>query len=377
MGRTVSDGMEDQEKTGWFHCGRCGALFSAELGTGVPECCSECGKDPVVDQSEIAFVQAAGSPGAKLLAGQGEGTNSSGGRHGGEPKRKKERNGLVVFVGIWVVILITLAGAVKYFRGSNEDSEELGFGIVSDKQRLVNDEFHECKRKVVEFLEAGAPERRAEHVINSVDSLRRMSRWQQDITFSVDGGDPEHSIFEVIETPKGKAIESVWALSGNRQAEAVFFEEDKGEWKIDWANLVRYSDQDWSLFLLGTEEEEGEFRLLARRRSEDSSGEGKVASVVLISPRVGSPGELGASSPEVVVDPESRIGRVLSEAFARRDAGEGVYGSMASKMDPKGMIRLRVRVLREEAKKGEERSFVIRDILACHWYDFDDLGLNE
>ena len=327
-----------------------------------------------MDPSEIAFVQASGGARSKSSVRQREGGSGDGGRSRGGSRRKKESNGLAVFVGIWVVILVVLAGAVKFFQGSGQGGQELGFGIASDEQQIIAGELNECKRKVVEFLEAGAPERRVEYVINPVDTLTRMSAWQQDITFSASEENPDYSIANVIETPKGKAIETVWALTGNRQVEAVFFEDGEGEWKIDWANMVRYSELDWSLFLLGTDEEEGEFRLLARPRSEVSSGEGTIASVVLIGPRTGLAGELGASSPEVVVDPNSRIGRVLSEAFAKRDAGEGIYGSQASRLDPKGMIRLRARVMREA---GSERSFVIREILACHWYDFDDLGLEK
>jgi len=138
--------------------------------------------------------------------------------------------------------------------------------------------------------------------------------------------------------------------------------------------MVRYSSQDWSLFLAGNGNDEGEFRLLARRRSEDHSGKGRVGSVVLISPRSGVLGEVGLSSPEVKLDPDSRIGRLLSRAFAKRDAEEGIYGSSAFRYDPKGMIRVRVRVLREG---DAERTFAIREILACHWYGFDDLGLED
>ncbi|MFC7338598.1 hypothetical protein ACFQY0_15490 [Haloferula chungangensis] len=374
----MNDRMEDGQKTGWFHCGRCGSLFAAEVGGEVPDQCPDCGRDPVVGSSEMAFVQAAVSNGAESFAGRTGESHSGSKRSDGNSKRKKERkkerSGLAVFVGIWLVILVVLATAVKYFQDSVDDDEQPELGIVSENDLLVSEELNECKRKVMEFLEAGSPEGRVKYVINPIESLRRMSSWQQEITLTTAEEDLNYSILDVIETPNGKGIETVWELSGNRQVEAVFFEDDKGEWKIDWANMVRFSDHDWALFLLGTEQAEGEFRLLARRRSEDHSGEGKVASVVLVGPRPGTPGELGASSPEVEVDPDSRTARVLSKAFAKLDAGEGIYGSEARSKDPNGMIRLRVRVVREP---GEERSFAIREILACHWYDLDDLGLSE
>jgi hypothetical protein len=291
-----------------------------------------------------------------------------------QKKRKKGRSGLLTFVGIWAILLLLLAGAVKYFQGSEVEGDELGFGIASENQNLLIEELNDCRQKLVWFLEAGAPEIRSGFVVNPVESLRRMAGQQQEILSYVPGDNPSWVISDVIDTPKGKAIETVMEFSGGRKVEATFFADENGEWKIDWANMVRYSDQEWPLFLVGSGEEEGEFRLLARRRSEDRSGMGKVTSVVLIGPRAGSPRDLGAPSPEVAVDSESRIGRILSEAFAKRDAGEGIYGSQSSSLDPNGMIRLRVKVMREE---GSERSFVIREILACHWYDFDDLGLTE
>jgi hypothetical protein len=201
-----------------------------------------------------------------------------------------------------------------------------------------------------------------------------MLRYRHDIPYSDSGVEPPSSLVKVIDTPVGKAIETVWEIERSRKLEAVFFPDETGVWKIDWANMVRYSDHDWSLFLAGSGNDEGEFRLLARRRSEDHSGKGRVGSVVLIAPQPGLLGETGVHSPEVKVDPGSRIGRVLAKAFANRDADEGPYGSEAFRHDPRGMIRLRVRVMREG---DAERSFVIREILACHWYDFDDLGLED
>ena len=366
--------MEDNEQAGWFHCGRCGAFFGAEVGAGVPERCPTCERDPVIEHSEMAFAQAAGGSDSKRsndgvsemfgMASQGR----------GKPKRKKDRNGLALFVGIWVVLLVLLAGAVNYFRGGSEEKDDqLGFKIATNDDSLISEELNECKRKVVGYLRAGVPEHRVEFVMNPAKAARRMSSWQQDVAYSDSEKDPQNSIINVIQTPIGKGIETVWEADGSRNIEAVFFPDKKGEWKIDWANMVRYSDQEWPLFLAGSGSDESEFRLLARRRSEDPSGKGRVGSVVLIAPRPGL-GEVGVPSPEVKVDPDSRIGRALSTAFAKRDAGEGVYGSKASGYDPNGMIRLRVKVLREG---DSERTFVIREILACHWYDFDGLGLDE
>ncbi|MGB6220655.1 hypothetical protein [Haloferula sp.] len=326
-----------------------------------------------MDPSELAFAaQTAGD----LEKEPSEDERSVGRGHGAHRRskegRKRPRSLLGLLVALWLLALIGLVATVKNFSGSDADSEELGFGMMTEDESLINDQYFACKTKVIGFLEGVAPENRAEFVLNSAEALKKMSGRQRKLSYPSSETEPSESILQVIETPRGKAIESVWEFDGGKKVEAVFFEDEQGEWKIDWENMVRYSDQDWAVFLAGGGSDEGEFRLLARRRAVEDSG--KIASIVLIGPQVGAPGELGASSPEVPVDPDSRLGRVLAAAFAKRDAEEGIYGSQAFTMDPKGMIRLRVRMLREE---DGERGFVIREILACHWYDFDDLGLER
>ena len=106
MDRAVNDLMEDGQKTGWFHCGRCGSFFGAEVGGGVPESCPECGRDPVVSSSEMAFVQATENSGAESSLSPRKEGRSEVNRSDGGKKRKKERSGLMVFVGIWLVILV-------------------------------------------------------------------------------------------------------------------------------------------------------------------------------------------------------------------------------------------------------------------------------
>lgn len=365
--------MKDDQKGGWFHCGRCGNLFADEVGAAAPEQCPECGRDPVVDQAELAFATHALADSEKESS---DDVRSPDREHASQRRskegRKRSRSRLGLFVALWLLALIGLMAAVKIFSSSDADSEELGFGMMTENESLLSNQYYACKTKVIGFLEGVAPENRAEFVLNSAEALKKMAGRQRKLSYRSSEAEPTESVLQVIETPRGKAIESVWEFDGGKKVEAVFFQDEQGEWKIDWENMVRYSDQDWAVFLAGGGSEEGEFRLLARRRSIEDSG--KIASIVLIGPQVGAPGELGASSPEVAVDPDSRIGRVLAAAFAKRDAEEGIYGSQAFTMDPKGMIRLRVEMIREE---DSDRQFVIREILACHWYHFDELGLER
>ncbi|MEM1082754.1 MAG: hypothetical protein AAGI48_01420 [Verrucomicrobiota bacterium] len=272
---------------------------------------------------------------------------------------------------IWVLVLVVLAVAVKFFQGSGDLTEgAIDFG--NQESKLLAENLHLLKDEVEQYFAEGIPERRTEFVLNPGETLRRMVGFEQANQFVSAEEEPERLIAGVIETPRGKGIETVWKIGTSRKVEALFLRDGEGEWKMDWANMVRYSEKNWPLYLGGEGEDLAEFRLLARRRSGDLSG--NVSSVVLLGPRMDHPGEVGASSPEVVVEPDSRVGRALTAAFRKREAGEGVYGSEAFTLDPRGMIRVRLRLLRE----GEsEKSFLIREVVACHWYDFDDLGLED
>jgi hypothetical protein len=365
----MSEESENAGNTGWFHCGKCGGLFAAELEDGAPASCPRCGEDPVPGYSELAFAQASGG-GVLEEASRGPDEDS----HRNSKRRTKEwKGGITHFVLIWAVVLVVLAVAVKFFRGADDKAVEPALNVGGQDDNLLAGNLRQLGGMVEEYLEEGVPEKRARFVLKPDETLRRMVGFEQGNQFVVSDDELEGVLSNVIDTPIGKGIETVWQMGPVRKVEAAFFEDEAEEWRLDWANMVRYSERNWPLFLAGEGANEAEFRLLARRRSQGGNEDGRISSVVLLGPRMDNPAEIGAASPEVLVDPDSRVGRILAAAFAMRDAGEGVYGSRAFELDPRGMIRVRVRLLRE----GEsEKVFAIREVVACHWYDFDDLGLD-
>lgn len=360
---------------GWFHCGRCGGLFQ-----GDPERpCPECGGNPIVDASEFAFVKAGRKSRVPLQERQGSAPVSSRGldhsRSGGRTK------GVAVFVIIWVLFLAGVVGLVAWMRSGDEVREAGDVKSIAEsaeESQFITDAYNDCYLQLLEFLQASSPEARSPFVKEPVETLRLMSR-AADRAPVLDGEEkPRMEFFDQFESPVGPAMQSAWIMPGGERVEVVFVQDEEDEWKIDWQNVTRYSAEPWSLFVSGNGPDEAEFRLLARRRANSTGGKGDVSRLMLLEPRAWDPSKAGLSSPEVRVDPGSDIGQQLKAAFAMRERNEGAYGTRLVEKDPKGMIRVRV-LLRRSAEKDElgEWGFEIKELRACHWMHFDDLGLAE
>lgn len=370
---------------GWFHCGRCGALFEARTGDDEPATCGECGRPAVVAESELAFHRAASEKSSGRRSGS-DGSRRSHGHGDGSPHRRShrgsgaKRNGLMSFAIGWILVLLVIAGIAVFRRGgeATADRGNTDFAVADRNQRLLSGHLPACVARLESFLAAAAPEARITEVMSST-TLGEMTRfYARHPMVVVPTPDYELELAGVLDTPEGPAIEGVWReKSDGRLFEAVFFPEadDPDDWRIDWKAFVRHSPESWRLFLSGGGPDEAEFRLLARRRAADVGLEGTVEKLILAAPVVGDPGRAGLSSPEIEVDPESRNGRILTSAFEERAEGRGAYGSRAQEFDPSQMIRVRLKLIR--SGEGEEVRFEVQDVIACHWLHFDELGLGK
>lgn len=357
---------------GWFHCGRCGNLFRDEPGRACPECKS----DPVVAESEIAFLQAGITASAEERPGSARESGS-----GGDLRKPSTRSkGVAVFVTVWVLFLAGVVGLVRLMRGDDETAEveTSSFADSAERQQFYQTAHSGCYETMMSFLREAAAESRSQHVIDPLDTLPLMARAGNRAPQLGEEEKPRSELFDLFESPEGRAVQSAWILPGDERLEMVFVQDEDEEWRIDWKNLVRFSDEPWSLFLSGNGPSVAEFRLLARRRATSTGGQGDVSRLMLLEPRPWEPGKVGLSSPEIRLDPLSDTGLQLKRAFALREAGKEAFGARLTERDPKGMIRVRV-VLRRSDEKDEhgEWGFTIEKLLACHWLDFDELGLPE
>jgi len=382
---------EDAVESGgrWFHCGHCGHLFEQAAGRPTPVVCRHCGRDPVVDdgrdeeededeeeevrppiEAKLTTLEAASAAPSAGAVGRSSRSSRSSSRRG-----KRRASPLMWVVGGWLVGLVLLVLVIRGLgsRGAGDEvAEEAAEATAS--QRVAKEAYVECQARLVAFLKTRAPEQRVAHVLDPVETLGKVLRFRDEGLTLAGDAVREPLLFRALETPAGSMIESLWLLKDERRLEVAYRPDEDGVWKIDWEHLMRFSSADWALFLAGIGPDEGEFRLLVRRRGGEPKEAGApVTHVVLVAPRVGEPEKFGAQSPAIEVDPESRIGRILNQAFERRREGMGAYGSAAVAEDPLGTVRVRVKVRRG----GDvEREFAIQDIVATHWYGFEDLGLD-
>ena len=232
--------------------------------------------------------------------------------------------------------------------------------------RLIQDEFENCVARLAEFLSAGDIGGQTPHVLRAKEILPEMAAALKYEPILSSNAKLSWLFHQVIHTPAGRAIETMWKDDEDgKQTEAVFFEEE-GEWKIDWHAFTRAGSEPWPLFVSGRGKGGGDFRVLARERIGANGRDPEFIGLVLSTPKPGHPGEAISPSPEIRVPRNSEMGRAIEEAFAARAKNLGAFGSAVVQFDPDEMIRLHVRVTREGE---EERIFKITDLIATHWME--------
>ncbi|MFM2241690.1 MAG: hypothetical protein RLZ97_545 [Verrucomicrobiota bacterium] len=362
----------------WYHCGRCGHVYGGEE----VDLCPACGKSPVVPEAEMAYVMA-GSAANPHPGDRSRGTGKSAetdvdGAGGQRRKKRKKSSGVLWFAVGWMGLLGLVAGGVamvkaKRPKATNEAS--MGIGDSSERVRMLNEAYHECRQRLVDYWSAAAPETRAEHTLNPEQTLRRMVGSGITLTTIKDAEELKLEMIDTIETRDGTAVVSIWNEPDLGRIEAVFRKNEDGEWKLDWEQMTRYSSTSWGLFLSGAGPASGEFRVFARRRTASSGGEGDGSLLVFSGPTGVGAMHSGLQSPEVAIDPRSVMTRKFAAAFEMREQGKGVFGSRFTETDPIGMIRVRVRLSRGEKDDLGKYQLTLDEVMAFHWMEIEDPGI--
>ncbi len=358
----------------WFHCGRCGSLFQAPAGEDEGRLCSKCGFAPATGLLEAAIATPAHVPEARQTGAEGEESVAK--------TRTRKRKGshfmLKLIAGWLIVLLLIIVGARQLWRDAPQTtkpaSTRVEDPVISDLDvKLLEEAGPRCTEAFSGFLNAGTPEERNQFVLDPVNTASRMARFYSlNPLVNIEPKTLRFQDQSVLEVPGSRAIESRWIGEDDKIYDAVFREEN-GEWRLDWDHFSRYSDYPWALFLAGSGAPEGEFRLLARERLAEERKAEQNISVVLYAPRVGRPGESGLQSPEFLVSRNKPEGRLLDAAFKAARKQQALFGSTLPRIDPEGMIRVRVTVKRTEVNL--ERRFEITKVSACHWLSIDDPGV--
>jgi hypothetical protein len=287
---------------------------------------------------------------------------------------------MVKLVAAWMLcLLLIIVVAKRYWGGRSQNPKpfvsqvEVKKVISTEDIILLEKSVPQCSFSFTNFLASGTPEARSQFVINPIDTVALMSRFNSmNPLFSIDPKTLTLRANEVLHLPTGRAIETLWSTADDRVLDAVFMEE-KGDWRLDWAHFIRYSDYPWPLFLAGSGDGHGEFRLLARERLAEERKNSDNISIVLYAPRFGVPNDAGFVSPEFLVSRNSKNGRLLDAAFKLEKSRNRVFDVKMPTIDPEGLARVRVKISR--TGEANERHFELVDVVACHWYSIDAPGV--
>lgn len=349
----------------WFHCSRCGALFRA---SSLPEQrgpCTTCGGDPVaaphtIDESGQVLIR-------RKVRKRRKNPRPEKQRRG---SRKKAR-ALVRLVIIWVLLLCFYAAGVHFIgpqrsRELSGDREGKLNEQSRDDARLIQLAINDCHKRLADFLAANDIAGRSPHVFDPQRVIPEMARAEiYDPIFS--SKEPLTLDFhQVVHTPAGPVIQTMWRQEGGGLIEAVFIKDANGEWKIDWHAFTHAGSTSWSNFLIEEGDSEGTFRLLARERVGATGRDPDYIALVLYAPRFGNPSGMENPSPEIRVARNSLFGQRILGAFGDRTRGIGRFGNRVLTYDPEDMIRLHVRIAR---KSGREASFDILELIATDWME--------
>jgi hypothetical protein len=357
------------DNNSWFHCGRCGALFLSIPGDVENRLCTECGSHPSLglEPPVILPVRQPAQPAAPAE------------REKHTHRRKKSSHFMVKLLLAWMIFIgLIIFGARRLFDQDPSRAERPVTSVTKQKGpteeelAFIREASASCHQTFQNFLSAASPEERNQFVLNPVNTASRMARFlSMNPRTNIDPATLTLESSAVVDLPNGRGLENVWKAGGDR-IDTVFLKEN-GEWRLDWEHFVRYSDFPWSLFLAGSGDPSGEFRLLARERLADERKDADTISMVLYAPRFGSENETGLQSPEFLVKRDSENGRLLEAAFQLERSGERVFGVRTPMVNPEKLIRVRVKVRRIE--ENMKRSFVIDEVIACHWYSVDEPGV--
>lgn len=245
--------------------------------------------------------------------------------------------------------------------------------VPEEDLELLNEAGQKCADVFAFYLGTNAPEKRNQFVQNPVTTASRMARfYTMNPVADLDPSALALKNRSVLHLPDRRAIETQWEATDGRLLDAVFTEQN-GDWKLDWEHHVRYSDIPWALYLAGSGDDVGEFRLLARERLADERKDASDISVVLYAPRFGFSNETGFASPEFLIPRTSENGRKLETAFKLERDGKRPFGVKLPSINPEGLIRVRVKIRR--VVENMERRFELEEVLACHWYSTDAPGM--
>jgi len=245
MGVALESRHVSESSNGLFHCGRCGHFFKARTGTGVIRRCPKCGGDPAlaIDDRRVRKMNAEGEVVRGIApnpeAGEEETAPHQHARHEGRHSRRNHKKTnpamrrLVIFVALWLIVLGVFAVAVvirnnrkaredadRAERYKTERAEQSGpfFQNLNAMDReFIRNAYPKCQETLFGILQNLSPESRSHWVCDPLDTIKKMARFGSTFFSCKPDELPEHEYFGILDTPKGRMVESLWKTPDDRR----------------------------------------------------------------------------------------------------------------------------------------------------------------
>lgn len=293
-------------------------------------------------------------------------------------KLKKEKSkALLIFTTVWLVIITSVSYLLKSGDNSKQDQDEESAdeeSIIAARNRLFAGE-HSPKINVSfkAFLGQFESGRRLQFIDQSSRLSLQFNRFYRSAVFPAPEGEIGAGVRNVIEIKSGPdpvlGLETIWVDGKDGILETVHVHDGEA-WKLDWEAFGPYSSSPWVLFVSGTERSEGIFRLYMRKMK--SLDDSKRFFVKFYAPPVFGESDRKASSfdvesPEVEVDARSGLGQQFIEVLENYQNKDFFLGSVFPHYDPKGYLRVTVKLAWESDEK-DEPVLVLKELISPSWY---------
>lgn len=283
---------------------------------------------------------------------------------------------LLILLGWLVVIGAVTAVFMKDAPEVAEEDEGEGSAVSEVRDRaFVKLHGEKAMSRFRDFMGAGAVNSREQYVDRPSEMALPMSRYYRTHPFPLVAGKVIPIATNVIEIRPSPdlllGLETIWRDAEGSTMGALQFNRGEG-WVLDWEQFAPYSTGLWSAFVADLGQKEGVFRLLARKRRDIEEASREVGINFYRAPLFGEKEDafLQSQSPRVSVSRRSPLGKEFISRWESFEAGEdiGLPGSFLPSLDPKGYLRITVRLGWEDAEDSDDRIMVLREILGQSWH---------
>lgn len=293
-------------------------------------------------------------------------------------RKKRQSHAIYKVLFIWLLLAVA---AFFIFRPDPPEEEKPGTAaetrpaLPPQDAALLKQALPECIATLMQFFAAATPEQRAQFVHSPILNTGKMQRFYQRTMLNIPPSEELAPLAGTVIHFDGEPVIELRVKSTKKPGVIIdaAFREQEGEWRLDWPALARYSTESWPLFLAGSGDGEGEFRLYARERLPARYRKTESISLAFYAPQFAKPAETGDQSPEFLISRDSANGKLLAAAFALAREKQRPFGSLIPEAGPDGLIPVRA-IFRRTDHAGQRKVELVK-IAACHWYDTDLPGI--